>query len=81
MVGGLDDVAHVDAFIVDAGGFGFEDVARLIVGQAFAPDVVRVVDQVDLDFMANAAGALAGLFIPQNLQQRSWRFLIAATGF
>ena len=62
-------------------GVGFEDVARLIVGQAFAPDVVGVVAQVDLDSMANAAGALAGLFIPQDLQQRSWRFLIAATGF
>ena len=51
------------------------------MGQAFAPDEVGVVAQVDLDSMANAAGALAGLFIPQDLQQRSWRFLIAATGF
>ena len=55
MVDGLYDVIHVDSIISDADGVGLEDVTSLVVGQSTTLHVVRIVGQVYLGTMIDAA--------------------------
>jgi hypothetical protein len=55
MIDSLYDVIHVDGTVRDADGVGLKDVARLVVRQSAALDVVRVIGQVYLRPMIDAA--------------------------
>ena len=55
MVGGLDDVVHIDAFFRHTDGVCLEDVAGLFVGESASLDVVGVISEVDLCAMINAS--------------------------
>ena len=40
VVGGFDDIVDIDTLIGDANGVGLEDVARLVMGETTALDMV-----------------------------------------
>ena len=69
VVGGLNDVVHSDAFSFDADGVGLEDVARLVVSQAAAFDVVGVICKVNLGAMIDASLDAHALLFAQCLEQ------------
>ena len=49
MVGGLDHIVNFDRPVRYADGVRLKDIARLIVREAAAFDVVGVIGQIDLD--------------------------------
>lgn len=70
VVRGFEDVIHPQRLALDAHRVGLEDVARLVVGQPAALDVVRVVGKVDLRAVVDAALETHRLLFAQYLQQR-----------
>ena len=67
VVGSLDHIINLDHPVGHTDGVRLEDVARLIVGEATAFNMIGVVGQVDLDLMINAAVQLRRLLGFQNL--------------
>ena len=65
MVRRFDNVVYTDAFALDADGVRFEDIARLVVRQSAAFDVVGVVGQIDLRLVVNTAFELHSLLFAQ----------------
>ena len=61
----LDNVVYTDAFALDADGVRLEDIARLVVRQSAAFDVVGVIGQIDLRLVVNAAFELHSLLLAQ----------------
>ena len=55
VIAGLDDVVHIDALIGNTYRIGLEDIACLVVSQATALDMVRVVCEVYLRTMIYAS--------------------------
>lgn len=70
VVRGFEDIIHTQRFALDAHRVGLEDMARLVVGQPAAFDVIRVVGKVDLRAVVDAAFEAHGLLLAQHLQQR-----------
>ena len=70
VVRGFEDIVHAQRFALDAHRVGLEDVAGLVVGQPAAFDVVRVVGEVDLRAVVDAALETHLLLLAQHLQQR-----------
>lgn len=70
VVRGFENVIHAQRLAFDAHRVGLEDVAGLVVGQPAALDVVRVVGEVDLRAMVDAALETHRLLLAQHLQQR-----------
>ena len=70
MVGCFNDVVDADSLIGDANGIRFKDIARLVVCQAAAFDVIGVVRQIDLNFMIDTSRKPAFLFSFQVFEQR-----------
>lgn len=70
VVRGFENVIHAQRLAFDAYRVGFEDVAGLVVGQPAAFDVVRVVGEVDLRAVVDAALETHLLLLAQHLQQR-----------
>lgn len=70
VVRGFEDIVHAQRFALDAHRVGLEDVAGLVVGQPAALDVVRVVGEVDLRAVVDAALETHLLLLTQHLQQR-----------
>lgn len=70
VVRGFENVIHAQRLAFDAHRVGLEDVARLVVGQPAALDVVRVVGEVYLRAMVDAALETHRLLFSQHLQQR-----------
>ena len=55
MVSCFNNVIHADSLIGDTNGIRFKDIARLIVCQAAAFDVIGIVRQIYLNFLLDAA--------------------------
>ncbi len=70
MICRLDDIVHVHRSAGRADGVGLKDVARLVMGQAAALDVVGIIGQIDLHLVINPAGGFRRLLRPQNIQKR-----------
>lgn len=70
VVRGFENVIHAQRFALDAHRVGLEDVAGLVVGQPAAFDVVRVVGEVDLRAVVDAALETHLLLLAQHPQQR-----------
>ena len=70
VVRGFENVIHAQRLALDAHRVGLEDMARLVVGQPAALDVVRVVGEVDLRAVVDAAFETHRLLLAQHLQQR-----------
>lgn len=70
VVRGFENVIHAQRLAFDAHRVGLEDVARLVVGQPAAFDVIRVVGEVDLRAVVDAALETHLLLLAQHLQQR-----------
>lgn len=69
VVRGFENVIHPQRLALDAHRVGLEDMARLVVGQPAALDVVRVVGEVDLRTVVDAALETHRLLLAQHLQQ------------
>ena len=70
VVRGFENIVHTQRLALDAHRVGLEDVARLVVGQPAALDVVRVVGEVYLRAMVDAAFETHRFLLAQHLQQR-----------
>lgn len=70
VVRGFEDIGYTQRLALDAHRVGLEDVAGLVVGQPAAFDVVRVVGEVDLRAVVDAALETHRLLLAQHLQQR-----------
>ena len=84
VVGRFDNVVHVDWFVFQhADRIGFEDVARLVGGQAAALHVVGVVGQLHLYLVVDTAFAAALHFVREYLGEGGGRFFCrcSARGF
>ena len=66
MVRRLDNVVYTDAFALDADGVSLEDIARLVMRQSAALDMVGVIGQIDLCLVVNAAFELHSLLLAQS---------------
>lgn len=66
----FEDIVHPQRLALDAHRVGLEDVAGLVVGQPAALDVVRVVGEVDLRAVIDAAFETHRFLLTQYLQQR-----------
>ena len=70
VVRGFENVVHTQRLTLDAHRVGLEDAAGLVVCQTAALDVVRVVGEVDLRAVINAALETHLLLLAQHPQQR-----------
>lgn len=70
VVRGFEDIVHTQRLALDAHRVGLEDVARLVVGQPAALDVIRVVGEVYLRAVVDATLETHLLLLAQHLQQR-----------
>ncbi|MPN36536.1 hypothetical protein SDC9_184045 [bioreactor metagenome] len=68
MVGGFHNIIHVHCPTIRADSVGFENIARLVVGQPTTLDVVGVVGQLDLHLVVDTAGGLCSFFHFQHFQ-------------
>lgn len=66
----FENIVHTQRLALDAHRVGLEDVARLVVGQPAAFDVVRVIGEVYLRAVINAALETHRFLLAQHLQQR-----------
>lgn len=67
VVRGFEDIVYTQRLALDAHRVGLEDMAGLVVGQPAAFDVVRVVGEVDLRTVVDAALETHGLLLAQHL--------------
>lgn len=70
VVRGFENIVHPQRLALDAHRVGLEDVAGLVVGQPAALDVIRVVGEVDLCAVIDAAFETHRFLLTQYLQQR-----------
>lgn len=70
VVRGFENIVHSQRLAFDAHRVGLEDVAGLVVGQPAAFDVIRVVGEVYLRAVVDAALETHRLLLAQHLQQR-----------
>ena len=73
----FDNVVYANALTLDADGVRLEDVARLVVRQTTALDMIGVIGQIDLRIVVDAAFELHSLLLAQGDEQ--WKLLRAAT--
>ena len=66
----FEDIIHAQRLAFNAHCVGLEDVAGLVVGQPAALDVIRVVGEVDLCAVIDAAFETHRFLLTQYLQQR-----------
>ena len=69
MVGGLHHIIYIDTLALKAKGVRLEDITGLVVGEAAALDMVRVVGHIDLYLVIDPAAQLHFLLCAQPLQQ------------
>ena len=70
VIGGFENIVHTQRIALDAHRVGLEDMARLVMGQTAALDVVRVVGEVYLRAVVDAALETHRLLLAQHLQKR-----------
>ena len=71
MIGRFDDVVDFDAviFFEDADGVRLVDIAGLVLGETTAFDMIRVIGEVDLDFVVNAAFCAELVLAAEDLEE------------
>ena len=55
MVSCLNDIIYLNSLVSDTDGVSFEDIPRLVLGQAATLNVVGVIGKVDLDTVIDAS--------------------------
>ena len=79
VIRGFNHIVHIQHLVFYTDGVGFKNITCLVVRQAAALDVVRVVGQVDLGFVIDASGILRSFFFLQNGKQCFDRRFFAVT--
>ena len=68
VIGRFDHIIHIDNAILHTDGVGFIDIARLVMRQPTAFDMIGVIGQLDLHLVIDAAGGFACLFTTQMVE-------------
>ena len=68
MVNSLHHIVHIDCSVCNPDGVGFKDVARLVVSQFAAFNMIGIVGQVNLSAMIDASFQSAALLFSQSAE-------------